>query len=621
MGRKRKGRFRGAAVAAPGEKRKEEAWPEAGAFDAGKASPGEGAEPLWIYCVKIVLLFLVYFVAARFVLQFEPVGGFATLFWPPTGIALAALFLFGSRLWPAVLAGAFLANFLTGASIPVAVAVGAGNAMEALIGASLLHIVGFRASMQRMQDVVCLVVFAAFGSTMLSATIGTTALLAGGLISFDGYFQTWSAWWGGDALSDLIVAPFLFTLYATLRSKPALPAIERVAELAILLVIFSVVVAIGFGGYRDIIGGNPATWLIFIPVVWGAIRFGPLTSATILFVMFPVLVMLTKEMVGPFRGETLVEALAFEQFFLAVLSVTSMVLSAVESERRRAAGQLFVMNLELERRVEERTRRATEQNARAETAEAAKARLKATNEELRKLDRIKDQFLMLTSHELKTPLTPAIIQSQMLLGGHFGKLNAEQEESIRLILRNSKNLNRLVNDILDLSMIREHGLKLRISNEDVLGIISETAENMGPLAKDKGIIIIRETVELPKVRCDAARVSQVLTNLIDNAVKFTPKEGSITIGARRSGDEVVVSVRDSGIGISGDNLGRLFSPFFQVNPAYKHRSKGVGLGLAICRGIVEAHGGRIWAESELGSGTAFHFTLPLRGGIKKVQRD
>ncbi len=167
---------------------------------------------------RMAALAIVYVVVARAGLMLDAVSGFATLVWPASGIALAALVRFGTRLWPGVVLGAFTANVLTGAPIPVALGISVGNTLEAIAGVyALAQVPGFRGAFDRLREVLALIALAAVASTMLSATVGVTSLWLGGLASSAAFGETWRAWWVGDLIGDLVVAPVLL-VWATPRS-------------------------------------------------------------------------------------------------------------------------------------------------------------------------------------------------------------------------------------------------------------------------------------------------------------------------------------------------------------------------------------------------------------------
>ncbi len=242
----------------------------------------------------------------------------------------------------------------------------------------------------------------------------------------------------------------------------------------------------------------------------------------------------------------------------------------------------------------------------------AERRLKRSNARLKELNLLKTRFLVMTSHELKTPITPVVIQAQMLSDGSLGKLSAKQKQSAEMILRNITRLDNLVSDIFDISRIQSSRLNLVFQRLQLARLIEEAKENMAPLAAEKDIKLVAKIQKLPRIPVDKDRIIQVLTNLISNAIKFTPAKGTITIEAAKQKDDVLISVKDTGRGMVEKDVRRLFTLFFQVKASYELKEEGTGLGLPICKGIIEQHGGKIWAESLIGKGSTFSFTLPIK---------
>jgi signal transduction histidine kinase len=240
--------------------------------------------------------------------------------------------------------------------------------------------------------------------------------------------------------------------------------------------------------------------------------------------------------------------------------------------------------------------------------------LKTANEKLLELDKLKSNFLGIATHELKTPLSVVGGYLDSLQDGFAGELNDPQRGIVRETLSSCHRMEALISDMLDLNKIEAGRMPMETMELPVIQVVQKVAGQMIPLLQKKKLTLdIREDgMELP-ARFDEDRVIQVLVNLVGNAIKFTPQGGRITVSAKpgaRTGLSVVqISVADTGIGISQNDLPRIFEEFAQVGEPGKE--EGTGLGLAICLRIVDAHGGEIWAESVLGKGTTFHFTLPL----------
>ncbi len=231
----------------------------------------------------------------------------------------------------------------------------------------------------------------------------------------------------------------------------------------------------------------------------------------------------------------------------------------------------------------------------------------------RELDQMKTDFLARVSHELRTPIVAmqhalAIITDQLA-----GPVTDDQKKFIDVTQRNLQRLNGLINDLLDLSKLEAKRMDLHVQRASLAELIHTVCETLGPWAESKALALAKRLPDvLPEAEFDAARITQVLINLIGNAIKFTPRQGRITIEAKvvPEGDALEVSVADTGVGIAPEDLPKLFSKFQQVGDRMASDIGGTGLGLAIAKEIVELHHGRIWAESSP-QGTRFSFTLPL----------
>jgi PAS domain S-box-containing protein len=235
-------------------------------------------------------------------------------------------------------------------------------------------------------------------------------------------------------------------------------------------------------------------------------------------------------------------------------------------------------------------------------------RLQEQNEELRQVDRLKDEFVALVSHELRTPLTS--IRGYLELMIEDTNLTDEQSHFMQTIDRNAVRLQRVVGDLLFLAQVEAGKLSLEHEQVDVNDVVADALEAARPSARRKSIELIAETAPLPSITGDRARIAQVLDNFVSNAIKFTPAGGRVLVTTTAGADAIDVEVTDTGVGVPADELPRLFQRFFRTHAATAQAIPGTGLGLAIAKAIVEAHGGGIEVESEEGAGTTFKFTLP-----------
>ncbi len=234
------------------------------------------------------------------------------------------------------------------------------------------------------------------------------------------------------------------------------------------------------------------------------------------------------------------------------------------------------------------------------------------NEELKKMNKLKSDFLNITSHELRTPMTAMKGYLEMIRHGTL-QTTEEQHQAIDIILRNTNRLDRLVDDILDTSRLESGTMKFLPQETDINQLIEDTTNIMSSDAEQKHINITTHVdPTLPTITLDPDRVKQVLNNLVKNAIKFSPEHSTITISAKPYNQYVLFKIQDQGRGIPSSCTDKIFEVFYQVDSGVDRSYSGTGLGLTICRGIALGHGGDIWVESEEGKGSTFFFTIPLQ---------
>ena len=233
---------------------------------------------------------------------------------------------------------------------------------------------------------------------------------------------------------------------------------------------------------------------------------------------------------------------------------------------------------------------------------------------LRQLDRMKSDFVSNVSHELRTPLTAIKGSVDNMLDGITGPMNERQTRYLVRVKSNADRLGRLINELLDLSRIESGKIDLMPADLPMIEVAKEVAEILRPVAAEKLISLeVSDSGGEVIAWADRDKITQVLLNLVGNAVKFTPAHGKVTVSVDKDGQALVrVSVADTGPGIPANELDKVFDKFYQVARVNKEITKGAGLGLAISKALVEMHGGRLWIESEVGIGSIFSFTVPAR---------
>src|SRR3989344_4407921 len=447
------------------------------------------------YFTLLAMIFIAYTATAKLGLSIQPVNDFATLIWPPTGIALAALILWGYRLAPAVFLGAFVANFTTGATLVVSLGIASGNTLEAVLGTFLLRsFVGMDFSFGHLRESIAFIICGVVLAPRLAATIGAIALELGGMISAADFLATWITWWIGDALGALVVAPFLLRWFSN-------PYYDRstwqYVEMAFVIVAVSAVTFVIF--WTPIF---PFLYLAFVPLVWATLRTGP-------------------------RGLTL-----------------SILLMAI------------------------------------------------------------------IAHELRNPLAPILSSLELI------KVHARgRADTLRLIStaeKNAHNMSKLLDDLLEISRISGKKFKLKTRSVDIRECIQQAVQAVEPMIRERGHTLERATPAEPLyLEVDPLRIEQILVNLLSNAAKYTPPRGHIALSCTRDARYLLLTVRDTGVGIEREMQGRIFEPFVQINRTSSVLG-GVGIGLSLTKRLVEMHGGSIEVLSEgEGRGSEFRVRIPL----------
>jgi len=312
--------------------------------------------------------------------------------------------------------------------------------------------------------------------------------------------------------------------------------------------------------------------------------------------------------IAKFKPETL----------MVLLTGHGTIESALEAMKRGASDYLpKPINLD---EMLMRLRKVLEERQRFISLKDYAAELERANQELKKIDEMKSEFVSVASHELRTPLAAIKNAVQLMLQGKTGEINENQTKFLSMAERNINRLTSILNSLLDLSRIESGKIGLKFEEMDLRGSIEFILSSLKPQADGKSIQFKMEIQEeLPSVYGDREKLEQILTNLVGNAIKFTPEGGEVSVSAKPSEEEdmVAISVRDSGIGIPEDQLEKVFEKFHQVEDSLRRSITGTGLGLAITKGLVEAQHGRIWAQSEVGKGSTFTFILPISQGEKR----
>ncbi|HYX89254.1 MAG TPA: MASE1 domain-containing protein [Gaiellaceae bacterium] len=610
-----------------------------------------------------------YVGAAKLGIELSVAHGVITPVWAPTGIALAALVLFGPRFALAVALGALIANATSGASLSEALFISVGNTLEALVGRELLVRAGFRPSLGRVRDVLALVFLAACVSTTVAATNGVTTLWVGGDVSGSSYGSEWLLYWAGDAMGDLIVAP-LILVWATLpRRRPTRPeAIEGLVVLALLAGVSSFVFLAGYWRYPH---------LLFPILVWGVLRFRQRGAVTASFVVSGIAVAGAVAGQTPLGTGSATEVVQILEGLLAGIAVALLLVGAVLAERDSAvvllaeaqevahlgswewdmAADRVTWSDELYRiyglepqsleityeRYLERIHPDDRGQAKAIVAHAAATgssfvfehrtvlddgrvrwlqgrgrvllndagkpvRMVGTSQDVterKQLDELRDTILSTVSHELRTPLT-SIIGFAITLRERGRTLEpAIYNEIVDHLADQSGRLQALLGDLLDLDRLRLGLMQPTFRLTDVGELVERVVNGRQADSRRVELDAGRIVAEV-----DAPKVERIVENLIVNAVKHTPPEAPISVRVESEDGGVLISVDDRGPGVAAGDRDAIFKLFQRGDRV--SGVPGAGVGLALVSQFAALHGGRAWVEENPGGGASFRVLLPAR---------
>lgn len=264
-------------------------------------------------------------------------------------------------------------------------------------------------------------------------------------------------------------------------------------------------------------------------------------------------------------------------------------------ENARLFEQAYGASQALESKVQERTKQ-----------------LASALEEVKLIDKTKSEFISAVSHELRTPLTSIKGYASLLITGKLGAVPEAVKERLEKINAHSDNLVKMVNNLLDIARIESGRAEMKMEKCDITAIIETARDLLTPQMKEKNLQW-KTTIGkgMPELVMDKHQMERIFINLISNAIKFTPEKGMITVQVRHDPQAATIEVSDTGIGVSKEDLKKLFDEFYRVDNAINQNVKGTGLGLSLVKKIIDAHKGRVWVTSEVNHGTTFHFTLPL----------
>ncbi|MFG3594860.1 MASE1 domain-containing protein [Bradyrhizobium sp. RDI18] len=533
------------------------------------------------YAGGLVAIGVIYFALAKAGLALASLHPSATPIWPPTGVALAAVLLWGYRTWPAIFAAAVIANVMTAGSVATAIAIATGNSLEAVVGAYLINRWSSGCNTFSTPNsvakfaLICFVI-----ATPISASIGLTSLATAGYIERTNFANAWVTWWLGDVTGALVIAPVI-VLWASSHYH----AFNR-NEFLETVGVLATAAAIGLIAFSPLIEQTPSRdplgFLAILPMLWAALRCGPRDTATVALVLAGITIWGTLTGGGPFTTADLNVSFLLVLMFLISITVPSLLLSADVEVRKKGEESLRRAQIELERKVAERTQEL-------ELANAAKSR-----------------FLAMASHDLRQPLHAlGLFVAQLRTPLKSG----ERTKTIEQVDATRKEMDEMVNSLLDISRLDAGVLTPKITEFPIARLLQKIETTFDQATREKGLRLrIRRSDAW--VRSDVMLLERILLNLVSNAVRFTLR-GGIIVGCRRRGEMLRIEVWDSGCGIPEDQKQNIFGEFFQLPAPELSRYGGLGLGLAIVDRLRLLLNHQIDLASTVGRGSRFAILVPM----------
>lgn len=555
----------------------------------------------WQSLLIILSVAAVYWATAQVGFLFA-IEGNATPIWLPAGVALAAVLIFGYRAAPGVLIGSVLGNTSTFIAASDAM-VGVTAAFVAGIGAMLQAIAGGyllkrfadnpRKPFESVRDVLLFVGIGALLACLINGLIGPVSVTVAGIAPPEAFSTVFLTWWLGDAAGVLVFAPLLL-----IWDRVPEVTYQRTGEVVIL---FGASIIVAYVAFTTM---YPIDYVLIPWVVALVFRFG-LRGASLGIVLASAIAVTAVALeMSAFNGVDLNTSLLLILAFLGTLSTTSLLLGAVLHERKIALEKLEHTNRNLDQRVRDQTAILVD----------AIGEVQAARDAAEQANVAKSRFLAIMSHELRTPLNAIIGYVELTLMGVTGEINERQRHNFERTLENSLRLKKLIDGILDLSKIDAGRFEIQEDEFNVPDWVEAVVFENSTLANKKQLAFHIEIDDaLPATLIgDSFRLRQVASNLIDNALKFTD-EGSVTFQVcQHKPTQWGFCIKDTGIGIPEEQIDNLFMAFTQLDDSSTREQEGSGLGLTICKRLVEMMEGTIEVKSKVGDGSCFRVKLPLK---------
>ncbi|QMT59852.1 MASE1 domain-containing protein [Legionella sp. PC997] len=555
-----------------------------------------------------------------------------TPLWLPSGAALAMVLWCGKNVFfgiviSEIIVTGTLGNLISWQNWIASTLIGIGAGLQAIWGAQFIqHYTRTKTPFYTVRDVLIFTFGGDFLISLTSCTIGITSLVLFDLIKPDFMINNWFIWWIGDVVGIIVITPLIMTWY---HSKPTFNLKQFLEYTCLITLLCGAISMIYMLHY-------PLAYILLPFCVWSAVRFSLRLAVITAFLISISVLWLEIHGYQEFNFMNISTSLIFLQAFVAVIFFTTLILSAVINERKKAQEELLQANIKLESRVEQRTRDLNKKNMQLnKTLET----LKQAETQLIQAEKMSSLGVLTAgiAHEINNPVNfisanigplKNDIDDIMKLLNKYEEINPEipikeklleitkysKEIDLALTLQETHNLldgieegarrtASIVKDLRTFSRLDEGDLKKTNIHEN----IDSTLTLLHNQFRDR-IIINKNYGDIPEIECFPGKINQVFMNILTNAAHAIPEQGEITITTSKKKNHILISIRDTGVGMTKETMAKIFEPFFTTKPV----GKGTGLGLSISYSIIHEHHGTISIKSVLGKGSEFKITLPIK---------
>ena len=555
--------------------------------------------------LKIVLVALLYYVSAQLGIWLSFPISKSMVLWPPEGIALALMIIYGRKIWPAITIGALIANALVilHLSIPFSmnalvamIAIAGGNTLEAIIGSLLIEkVIKTKNPFQRTKDV-----FSYLGIALIicfvGSGIGTGAMFVNGLVPSQGAVTYLLQWWLSNVVSVLIVTPFIIACTQKFTTELSM---QRLLEWGVFAGALFVILSVLYYNPESVIVARALPFLIVPFLLWLGFRFNLQTTTVGILAVSFIAIYFTIRGLGPFVLDVEFNSLLLVQIFIALVGISTIILYATVHERKEAELAMTKFNESLESKVKERTKELNEEIAMHKRTEK---KMKTSNSKLRKANVELDNFVYSVSHDLRAPIASVL-----------GLVNLAKSEKdiemmrnyVKMIGESAEQQDSFIKDILDLS--RNDRQEVAKEEIDFEPMINEIFDQLKHSSKDANVVKMIEIDQQKAFLSDQRRLKVIFNNLISNSIRYSHDNApQIKIDIKVNEATAKIRINDKGVGIPKEHLKNVFDMFYRANDD----NAGSGLGLYIVKETVEKLRGNVELNSQENEGTTVSLEIP-----------